>query len=117
MFGDAFKALMTYEDDKIHGRPFYQDRTLIALVISFICGLVLKISGIHVSADVQGALVVLIVGIAQLSQSHVGVVKSPVQKQVFTVTSGPASAVVTPGVIVSQEDNPKPEEHNLGNLS
>jgi uncharacterized membrane protein len=88
-----FNLIFTYEADAKAGKPYWTDPAFIGLVVSIIATELAKYAGIHVDADLQLKIVGSITGIGMLVSPHTGVVKKP---------------DATP---------PKPDEHNLTNLS
>lgn len=99
MFGKIIKIFYQYEDDTLHGRPVWQDRGFLGLIVGLIASILVKYLNVDLSADLQAAMVTVIAGAFHLSQSHVGFKKAPVP--VATKPAEPA----------------KPdEEHNLTGL-
>ena len=80
MLSDIVKIFYQYEDDKTHGRPAWQDRGFLGLIVGFLAALAAKYAGVDLDADLQAALVVVIAAAFHLSQPHVGIKKSAVPK-------------------------------------
>ena len=70
-------GLLTYvAKDYVEGRPVYLDKAVIGCVIGYAATWAAKQFGVHIPAEVQGAVVVLFVGIAQMLNSHIGLFKA-----------------------------------------
>ena len=76
MIGDALKLIWNYEDNVIKGHPIWTDRTFIASAVALAATILLKYAGLNMDADLQAAVVTVIVGIVQLTKGHVGIVKA-----------------------------------------
>jgi hypothetical protein len=74
--GELIKIFYTYEDDKVHGRPIWQDRGFLGLLVGFLAALLAKYMHVQLDADMQAALIVMIAGAFHLSQPHVGIKKA-----------------------------------------
>jgi hypothetical protein len=77
MITEILKIFYQYEDDRTHGRPVWQDRGFLGLIVGFLAALAAKYAGVELDSEMQAALVVVVAGIFHLSQPHVGLVKKP----------------------------------------
>jgi uncharacterized membrane protein len=69
-----------YRTDEAAGKPYWQDPTVIGLVVSLIALALAKAAGINLDADLQLKIVGVITGIGALLSPHTGVVKHPAQQ-------------------------------------
>jgi hypothetical protein len=84
-----------YRQDTDHGKPYWQDRAFIGLVLSLTATELAKYAGIQIDADLQLKIVGVITGIGVALSPHTGIKKAP-----------PAPAPPT-----------QDASHNLGSLS
>jgi uncharacterized membrane protein len=86
-----------YRKDQAAGKPYWQDPTVIGLVVSLGATEALKYLGVNIGPDLQLKIVGVLTGIGALVSPQTGVVQDPVEKAAHV-----AKAV---------------QEHNLTNLS
>ncbi len=80
MFKDLFEAIYYYEEDHKSGRPFWQDKRLITLVVSTLVLVLARFAGIRIDPDLQASFVAVATGIAMLVHPGTGVKAKPKQK-------------------------------------
>ena len=101
-----------YRTDEAAGKPYWQDPTVIGLIVSLIGIALARAAGITLDADLQLKTVGVITGIGALLSPHTGVVKHPAQ------VAKDANAAVEGGKIAAVEGGATGmQEHNLSNLS
>lgn len=80
-----------YRTDEAAGKPYWQDPTVIGLVVSLIAVALARAAGINLDADLQLKIVGVVTGIGALLSPHTGVVKKPAKGQVVETLKPPAN--------------------------
>ena len=104
-----------YRTDEAAGKPYWQDPTVIGLVVSLIGIALARAAGITLDADLQLKIVGVITGIGALLSPHTGVVAKAASPPTHPYP-GP-SAPTTDARAQAAEAAKAVQEHNLSNLS
>ena len=89
MLSKFFKAFYVYKVGESAGRKPWEDKTLLAALVSFLATVAAKYWGMTLSAEEQAGFVTMIVLIARLVSPHVGLRPQTPQEVVAGVPSSP----------------------------
>ena len=109
-----------YRTDEAAGKPYWQDPTVIGLVVSLIAIGLARAAGVNLDADLQLKIVGVVTGIGALLSPHTGVVKHPAQvgKDANAAVEGGKIAAEDGRKIAAVEDRAtEGTKHNLSSMS
>jgi hypothetical protein len=75
-----------YRDDEAHGKPYWRDPAVIALVVSLLATGLAKWAGVEIDDKLQTEIVSVATGIGALFSPHTGIVRVPDSKPEPMVT-------------------------------